>query len=303
MKVYFQYDGEPPSTDIVGGPLQREPYKVKITIPEKWQAGPCSQLLTFFVSTYNKKFADKALVESALLLKVGGVILPLGEEVQRHVREYNDIMILHQVVDKNALQRPEGSVLCTNFGCGKYFVPHDNTEAACAHHKQAPVFHDTHKYWSCCPEHKALDWEEFEAIPPCVTGPHSTANKAVTFKSEEIKSVALTEAQKAAMDAGASTTVTYPDGPRRTGPREFEGATAAQSGPQQIVDGKATCRNFGCQQVFLVADNHDSACTYHAEGPVFWDTYKYWKCCPDKKKAEFDDFVLIPGCATGPHKL
>ena len=73
--------------------------------------------------------------------------------------------------------------------------------------------------------------------------------------------------------------------------------------PQPIVDGRAKCRNFGCQKEFVVTENSDTSCRYHAEGPVFWDTYKYWKCCPDKKKAEFDDFVSIPGCVVGPHRL
>lgn len=302
IKVYFQYDGEPTDAEIVGGALAREAYKVKITIPEKWMAGPCSQLLTFFVSTYNKKFPEKLLAAENLFLKVGGIMLPLVEEVQRHVREYNDILILHQVVDKTLASRPAGSILCTNYGCGKYFLEEQNGDEACFHHKQAPVFHDTHKCWSCCPAQKALDWEQFEAIPTCMNGRHATANKAVSFKSEPVTSVALTDAQKTAMAGGAGTTVTYPDGPKRSGPRLFEGAEAS-GGPQQIVDGKANCRNFGCQKQFVVADNNDTACSYHAEGPVFWDTYKYWKCCPDKKKAEFEDFVAIPGCAVGPHKL
>jgi hypothetical protein len=35
---------------------------------------------------------------------------------------------------------------------------------------------------------------------------------------------------------------------------------------------------------------------------VFWDTYKYWKCCPDRKHMDFDDFAKVEGCTTGPHK-
>jgi len=308
MKIYYVYNGEPsaPAT-MVSKRLDRDAFKAKITIPDKWLAGPCHQLLNFFVKTYNAKFgSEKALVAEEMQVKVGDVVLPLDDPVSQHVQEYNDVVILHQLAAGGDTQRPPGSVLCTNFGCGKYFVPGDessNTDGGvCRHHAKGPVFHDTYKYWSCCPERRAMDWEEFEQIPPCVVGVHSTTNKPITFKQEAITSQALTEEQKQAMSQGASTAAVY-EGPRRTGPREFEGARAGTDEPQKIVDGKANCRNFGCQQTFVVAENHDSACQFHAEGPVFWDTYKYWKCCPHKKAAEFDDFVKIPGCATGPHKL
>lgn len=301
IKVYFVYDGEPSEGDLVAARLQREPYKVKITIPGKWMEGPCSQLHSFFLKTYNAKFTDKQLREEDVFLKVGEMTLPMQDNVSQHVQEYNDIIVSHFI--KTAAQsRPEGSLCCTNFGCGKYFVPNANTEDVCHHHAKGPVFHDTYKYWACCPEKKAMDWEEFEGIPPCVSGTHSTDNAPITFKQEAVGAVALTSEQKAALEQGGSTAVMYEGNPK-TGPREFEGAKHGHSAPQQIVDGKATCRNFGCQQEFIVAENHDGACTFHAEGPVFWDTYKYWKCCPQRKHAEFDDFVKVPGCSTGPHKL
>jgi len=305
MKVYFQYDGEPSldNGEIEGSRMQREAYKVKITLPEKWITGPCSQLLTFFISQFNKKFPDKLMVDADMQLQVGEVVLPLSAEVRSHVQEYNDIVVVHKAKAKAKFVAPPGSLLCTNFGCGVYFLPSANTDDSCQHHEQGPVFHDTAKYWACCPARKALDWEEFEAIPKCKRGPHATTNKPISFKQEALTAVALTAEQKAAVEGGASTTATYESGPRRTGPREFEGALHGQSGPQQIIDGKANCRNFGCQKTFIVAENNDTACTYHAEGPVFWDTYKYWKCCPQRKCAEFDDFVRIPGCLTGPHRM
>jgi len=62
-----------------------------------------------------------------------------------------------------------------------------------------------------------------------------------------------------------------------------------------------TCCNGGCNQKYREEDNHDTACQYHAKGPVFWDGGKYWACCPDQKKWDWDDFVLIPGCVMGRH--
>ncbi len=37
-----------------------------------------------------------------------------------------------------------------------------------------PIFHETAKWWSCCPEKKAFDWEAFQAVPGCKVGKHST---------------------------------------------------------------------------------------------------------------------------------
>jgi hypothetical protein len=33
-----------------------------------------------------------------------------------------------------------------------------------------PVFHETVKFWSCCPNKKAYDWEEFQMLPACRSG-------------------------------------------------------------------------------------------------------------------------------------
>ena len=303
MKVYFDYTGEPKDVDLVSTRMDREAYKVKITLPAKWIEGPAQKLLTYFVDTYNKKFPEKPLVAEEMKLQCRGVQVPLDATVSKYVEEYNDLLILHEVKKKGVEKAPEGSLLCTNFGCGKRFMPDENGPEACRHHAKGPVFHDTFKYWSCCPDNRAMDFDDFEKIEPCVVGPHSTENAPVQFKAEEVLNQALTPEQAAAMKQQQQGEQMMADGPRRTGPREFEEAAHQQSKPQQIVDGKATCRNFGCQKEFVVAENNDSACRYHCEGPVFWDTYKYWKCCPEKKCIEFDDFTAVPGCTTGAHKL
>jgi hypothetical protein len=308
MKVYFVYDGEgDASGNIVSKRLEREAYKVKITLPAKWVAGPCLKLLTYFCDTYNKKFPDAPLAADEMALKIGAVELALDQAVEGNVAEYNDVLIVHKA--SVALEAvPEGSLKCSNFGCGKHFLPADNGDAACAHHAKGPIFHDTAKFWSCCPDRKAQDWADFEAIPPCVTGPHSTENNGAAFvtASAEVDNVPMTGEQLAAMQATQAVEQrAAADAPQRNGAREFEEAVHQNSSQptQDIVDGKATCRNYGCQQEFAVADNGDASCTFHKGGPVFHDTYKYWKCCADKKQIEFDDFVKVPGCTTGPHKL
>lgn len=30
---------------------------------------------------------------------------------------------------------------------------------------------------------------------------------------------------------------------------------------------------------------------------------KYWSCCPGKKCYDWDDFLKVPPCAVGPHKV
>ena len=38
----------------------------------------------------------------------------------------------------------------------------------------------------------------------------------------------------------------------------------------------------------------------HKGTPVFHET-PWWGCCPNSKKMDFDDFLAVPGCASGPH--
>jgi len=63
-------------------------------------------------------------------------------------------------------------VRCKNFGCNQWFDP--KYPDGCTFHKAAPIFHETAKWWSCCPDKKAYDWEEFQSIKGCQSGKHST---------------------------------------------------------------------------------------------------------------------------------
>ena len=67
-------------------------------------------------------------------------------------------------------------------------------------------------------------------------------------------------------------------------------------------DGKIRCKNYGCNQYYLEADNNDTSCHHHTGPPIFHDTMKCWSCCKDIKKAyDFDEFQKIKGCAIGKH--
>mmetsp|Transcript_19210 Transcript_19210/g.62630 ORF Transcript_19210/g.62630 Transcript_19210/m.62630 type:complete len:174 (-) Transcript_19210:205-726(-) len=62
---------------------------------------------------------------------------------------------------------------CKNFGCNKKYCERTNFDGECRHHTKPPVFHETAKYWSCCPHKKAYDWESFMEIKGCAHGKHS----------------------------------------------------------------------------------------------------------------------------------
>eukprot|EP00758_Cryptobia_borreli_P011276 Tbor_TRINITY_DN5641_c7_g1::TRINITY_DN5641_c7_g1_i3::g.8729::m.8729/K16729/CHORDC1, CHP1; cysteine and histidine-rich domain-containing protein 1 len=311
MKIYFQYDGEPKEDSILSDRKDRPPMKLKITLPSSWLSGPCSKLLNFFVSNYNKKYdneseGQKGLVEEEMYLRVGDIDIPLDGVVNQNVQEYNDVIILHKAAKKVTETHIEGSEMCTNYGCGKRYLPEENIcDDICHYHAKPPVFHDTLKYWACCADQKAPDWETFDKIKPCCKGKHSNEKRPSTqLLPAEINNVALTEDELNSLNNKKQTeAMIIPEGAGKTGPREFEGAVHDKNAKGKVDEnGYASCRNYGCQKKFLVAENDDdTACTYHSGGPVFWDTYKYWKCCPDKKCYEFDDFVKIAGCMKGKH--
>eukprot|EP00747_Dinoflagellata_sp_TGD_P166212 gnl/TRDRNA2_/TRDRNA2_188658_c0_seq1.p1 gnl/TRDRNA2_/TRDRNA2_188658_c0~~gnl/TRDRNA2_/TRDRNA2_188658_c0_seq1.p1 ORF type:complete len:169 (+),score=41.33 gnl/TRDRNA2_/TRDRNA2_188658_c0_seq1:59-565(+) len=73
---------------------------------------------------------------------------------------------------------PPEHVRCKNFGCQQMFDPTKADQTICIHHKSAPIFHETAKWWSCCPNQKAYDWEEFMKIPGCQRGKCSAEGAA-----------------------------------------------------------------------------------------------------------------------------
>lgn len=296
MKVYFIYNGQ----DADGSSVSDvpEPFKLKIDIPKLWLEGPCERLLLFFLKTLKAK-REIDLEPHAVCMKCGGIFLKSQDVVSQQLSDYNDVYVLHNVAPKEK-EDHSGKLRCTNFGCNAYYTEESNSDTSCHCHEKGPVFHDLEKYWGCCESKKAFDWESFQKIPTCRITRHSTSNKPFAFPKQDITNIPLTAEQLKQPETEA---LGMHDGKRTTGPREFEGASLAHNEPQVIIDGKARCRNFGCTKEFVVAENTDTACCYHKDGPVFWDTYKYWKCCPDKKCLEFDDFVKIPGCSVGYHKL
>lgn len=75
---------------------------------------------------------------------------------------------------RKSSRKEDGTAKCQRKGCQKVFQVAENTSEAslCVFHRGQPVFHDAVKFWSCCPEKKCFDFDEFLAVPGCGTGVH-----------------------------------------------------------------------------------------------------------------------------------
>ena len=78
--------------------------------------------------------------------------------------------------------------------------------------------------------------------------------------------------------------------------------------PAQVLrraeDGRTRCRRFGCTTWYTEGDpveDSDAACVHHVTAPVFHEGFKAWGCCPSRRSHDFDEFMAVPGCATGRH--
>jgi hypothetical protein len=167
---------------------------LKITLPKSWKSGPTSQLLSQFIESYNgnASFADNQLQESEMHLSIRQVVgtsaetelVPLASNavVLEAILDRADVYICHGpsfTLEEKAAEAAEvvrkrqeelaSTVACTHFGCKKRFPP-GGPYPECQHHILPPVFHETAKFWSCCPNKKAYDFDDFQAIPGCEIG-------------------------------------------------------------------------------------------------------------------------------------
>lgn len=182
----------------------------KINLNKKWVAGPCSQVVKLFVTDYNKKFTDNVLdLANVHLTNSSGVALANESIIGDYVADDQgkaEVFIktgsppaagdvkgpkVQKVSAKQsatataktgngakaaAAAAPVGPkpLTCMRFGCQKKFHAVDNHATACSYHRLPPVFHETVKFWACCPDRKCYDWESFMEVPGCQTADHST---------------------------------------------------------------------------------------------------------------------------------
>jgi hypothetical protein len=177
---------------------------LRLTLPQKYVNGTCKEVVRLFVDHYNKKHSEgeyRLDVEALHLKIVGGDHLDSEERVKDVLNASDECYLLpeHTRTEKQAKSAPsqptpspapsqpsapsaaggydavckkvpakdsQGKVRCKNFGCQMSFDP-DGEPQPCVHHKAAPIFHETAKWWSCCPDNKAYDFDDFMRIPGC----------------------------------------------------------------------------------------------------------------------------------------
>lgn len=174
---------------------------IKMTMPKKLVNGPASDVVKFAVDHYNKqeKYASNPLDTSQFHLKLaGGHHIDNAGIVADHFRGGDELHMMSTYEGATAQVRPppstaptnptptattqakkdpraDGKVRCRNFGCNRFFDPNAAPEE-CVYHKAAPIFHETAKWWSCCPHAKSYDFEGFQATPGCERGFHSASD-------------------------------------------------------------------------------------------------------------------------------
>jgi hypothetical protein len=181
---------------------------LRLTLPQKYINGQCREVVKLFVDHYNKKHEENKLEMEVMHLKlVGGDHLDAEERVRDVIAGGDELYLLPESMRGKKQEAPkavsapapspsapskapsetkvcpkvnkdaDGKVRCKNFGCQNSFDP-NGEPTPCTHHKAAPIFHETAKWWSCCPDRKAYDFEEFMRIPGCTTGTCSNEGQA-----------------------------------------------------------------------------------------------------------------------------
>jgi len=175
VKVTFRYD-EPEDAD--------RQLCLRITLGAKHLDGPATNVVSLIADYYNKKFPDAPIDASVHCLKVlAGAEVSDNANIRTTLKDGDEVFLLPRDVNKRrkyvAPAPPAAAVApavvvpkekdtrlrCKRFGCNLYYV--EGSQEICKHHEKAPIFHETAKYWSCCSNKKAYDWEEFERIPGC----------------------------------------------------------------------------------------------------------------------------------------
>ncbi len=184
---------------------------LKITLPKSWKNGPTSKLLNQFVESYNvsDQGSKSPLNASTLHLSTRRIdtnstkqevittSLPSDAITIDVIDDREDVYIcsgpsttLEEIERKKQEEKERrkaelaNTVVCANFGCDKRFPP-GGPYPECEYHSGPPVFHETAKFWSCCPDKKAYDWEEFQKLPTCCKGRCVEARDERSSKQKE----------------------------------------------------------------------------------------------------------------------
>jgi hypothetical protein len=307
IKVLIKFEG-----NIQGA----EEKSTKLTIPKSWSTKTVGDVIGLFTKAYNAKSEVQLNKDEMHLLSESNEKIYSDSTISSSLGDHHDYIlkpgkcIKHVTteveIQLNAAGKPY--VKCKNYGCQQMFDEDSNTDESCNHHTGPPIFHETVKYWSCCPNNKAYDFDNFQLLKTCNKGLHTTADPSVAIHSRHtvfdgVASASTEKVEEAPLKSIADFNKND-DGP--TAASEF-GRILRQErkSSRHASDGTAKCQRKGCGQTFIVEnntiDNGGNDCCYHEGQPVFHDAVKFWSCCSEKKCYDFDTFLAVPGCAKGLH--
>lgn len=132
-----------------------------------------------------------------------------------------------------------------------------------------------------------MDWDEFMKYPGCSYAFHSDVKPE---RPKDPKQEALNEESRPSLIRVSEAIPT-------SAPIEV---TRSQV-PFITSTGLLKCRHAGCQREYDPMINADDACEYHEGSAGFRDTRKFWTCC-GASSYDWEEFMRIPKCKTGPHE-
>ena len=298
--------------------------KSKLSVPKSWSQRPVSDVIELFVKAYNaKRDGHPPLVTEELYLYSSDsdekifsdsvVLTSLGDHCDYVLKRgvHRQKVVGQESSDVSESASIAGMVKCKNYGCQKLFrEDENNNDSSCHHHTGPPIFWDTMKCWSCCKDRKAYDFESFQQLPTCATGRHSTVDPKVSISASPRtggvgdQTTVFEQGAMAPLDTEPLKSIADYNSTNPSGPTAAASAlkTVSTRKSTRNADGlTAKCQRKGCQKTFTISENGPSACLFHRGQPVFHDAVKFWSCCDGKKCYDFDEFLAVPGCATGWH--
>jgi len=265
-----------------------------------------SQVTDYFVECYNGKYKDNALDPKKIHAEnAGGSKFHADDIVEVAFIHKEHVYIKNGAPPRNEAKRLEEKendptlLTCQNYGCQYRYREEDNDAKACWHHKKGPVFWNGYKYWACCSDRKAYDWNDFMKVPGCVCGPHTTEKP----KGAELISPTIIAARQAEAEETARASVPKLNDINNYTEKTMASKPKPKPKPKEVLpDGCARCVHQSCKKLYEIAKNHEKACKYHSGHAVFHDGAKYWSCCTENRKTyDWDAFEKIPKCCIGYH--
>lgn len=183
MKIFVHY--EPIEAGIKLG--AKEVHTMKAGLPKSWYTGPVSKVKSLFVDAYKSKHGIELRTSDWRIVTAEGKVLEDDVVVETVLAAGMDVRFKpvsslsgysSQIEEKSgssvassASEAQDPSLLaCKRYGCLKKYKEQDNSDEACRHHTAPPCFNDVRKWWACCTERVAYDWDEFMKIEGCASG-------------------------------------------------------------------------------------------------------------------------------------